>query len=104
MIATDCAMTNTLSPITQAQRDALHARGLTDDDIRYIPPEEVDQIIRNILPEDGQKILNGGDGATVENDPSDPALAGETTERKRYPRGRAEALRDAPQSRNGVAR
>ena len=48
------------SQITPAQREALHALGLTNEDILYIPPEEVPAIIRNVPPERGQELLNGG--------------------------------------------
>src|SRR5262249_21348310 len=75
-------MTSTPLTITQAQKDALHALGLTDDDIVYIPPEEVEQIIRNVTPERGQKILNGGNAADRSKpipgfDPPNPPAADE---------------------------
>jgi Protein of unknown function (DUF3987) len=54
-------------PLTQAQRDALHARGFSDDDILDISPEEAEQIIANISPERAQEILING-GAPLEPD------------------------------------
>src|SRR5262245_15585899 len=67
-------MTSTPLPkITPAQREALHARGLTNEDIQYIPPEEYDQIIRNVPPERGQEILNGGSVNADDTPRSEPA-------------------------------
>ena len=53
--------------LTQAQRAALHALGLTNDDIDKlkIRPEEVDKIVRELTPKEAPKKLNGGGGATV---------------------------------------
>ena len=46
--------------LTQAQKDALRARGLSDEDISIFTPEEAEKVIRNISPEQAQKLLNGG--------------------------------------------
>jgi hypothetical protein len=48
-------------PLTQAQRDGLRERGVNDDDMSDFTPEEADEIIRNITPEQGQKLLKGDD-------------------------------------------
>jgi len=45
-------------PLTQEQRDALHARGLNDEAISFLKSaEEADQIIRNVTPERAQEIF-----------------------------------------------
>jgi hypothetical protein len=54
--------------LTQAQRDALRARGLSDEDIAIFTPEEAEKVIRNITPEQAQKFLNGGGAAPLEPD------------------------------------
>src|SRR5262249_55044816 len=46
--------------LTQAQRDALHALGITDDEIPFFSPEEAERAIRNLTPELVQKARNGG--------------------------------------------
>src|SRR5262249_50839240 len=57
-------MTSTPLPkITPAQREALHARGLTDEEIAQLTPEERQQFIANFTPEEGQKLFNGGGGS-----------------------------------------
>ena len=48
------------TPLTQAQKDGLHALGLTDDDISFFSPEEAEKAIRYLTPALVQEILNDG--------------------------------------------
>jgi hypothetical protein len=59
------------TPLTQRQKDGLRARGFTDEAMLDIPPEEADQIIRNITLERAQEILDGG-GTAPEPDHAQP--------------------------------
>jgi len=49
-----------IPPITPAQREALHARGLTDEEMVQLTPLERQKFIASFTPEEGQKLFNGG--------------------------------------------
>jgi len=50
---------NTSTPPTQAQQDALHALGFTDDEILCLTPKERENFIRYRTPEQMQKVFDG---------------------------------------------
>src|SRR5262249_55310421 len=50
-----------------AQREALHARGLTDEEMAQLTPLERQQFIASFTPEEGQKLFNGGAGSLASN-------------------------------------
>jgi putative DNA primase/helicase len=53
--------------IAPAQREALHARGLTDEEMVQLTPLERQQFIASFTPEEGQKLFNGGGGSLASN-------------------------------------